>query len=586
VPYSDATAAELRRALLLRSHDLSEMIGNLRGPLGRSRTFLRSALDLVGTFPDELVAVVEHEWGKHTDADSRSQILLPLLRHTNYVAGFVEDHLAHGTRRELSESLVDELHREMEALSLGQYGVVISHGEASNFTTKYGDLRRAIFGPLGRSVGSPELFALFKMPRIEGGGVQWRPVLLGHEASHVAVRDRDALTAYDLWSKFDVTRAGGLPNPKAGVGSSPAEVARGLYRIAEAWATELLCDAHALFRFGPAAISALAEYLAVIGAMDSPSATHPPGVLRLRLLLDQMWPIADPRLRAIVRPWADLTPAVVTLSDPWADYLASIFLGHPQGLVSTVASFGTEEYRSADRSAVVCYLSDRLKAGVPGSEAVFLAGPAPYTPIDADVVNAVWLARVEDSELPIDTLGKKALESLEFVRRWVRRGAEFPLDLYTPLADAASIANENEHAALSDALIAQRLRLNDDRRLVVIPLVHRPKGAGLDIRLGNRFIVFRRTGTASFDPLESEDDPRSIQVHLELSWNERFVLHPQEVVLGASLEYLVLPSDLTPIVSAYSEYMAKFTPSSLNVAPRGYGSPRIGCLSDIYRTPL
>lgn len=577
MPYTASTADELRRGLLLRCGELAEIIAHLRGPLGRSASYLRLALDLVGEFPSDLRSMVEREWSRNTDAGSRSQILLAFLRHTNFVADFVERHLAHGTRRELSEALVDELHRELDALALGRYGVVISHGEAFNFTTTYGDLRGAIFGPL-RPAGAPAPgpaapFAFFKMPRIEGAGVHWRPVLLGHEVAHVAVRENNALAAYDIWTKFDVATAGNFPNPRAGLGAPPVAIARGLYRIAEAWATELLCDAHALYRYGPAAVAALAEYFSSIGSLDSPSATHPPGELRLRLLLDQLGPVADPRLGRVVRPWADLTPATVAFAEPWAQHLATMFLAHPADLSGTVAGFGTDEYRHPQRIAVVGALADRLKDGVPGREVVTLPGPTFVVPVDADVVNAVWTARVEDSALPLDTLGKKALESLEFIRRWVKCEGELPLSLYQTLSPGAPLASEDDVAALSDELLTQRLRLEDERKLVALPLVQRPKGAGIDLRLGNRFIVFRRSGTASFDPLELDDDPRSMQVHLELSWTERFVLHPLEVVLGATLEYLVLPSDLTGQVTTRSSYgrLGLLSATAVQIHPRFHG---------------
>lgn len=575
--YSDATALELRRAVVLRANELREIVAHLRGPLGRSRSSLRGALDLVAGFPEELVLVVDREWAKNTDPTSRSQILTTLLRHTNFVADFVERHLAHGTRRELSKALVDELHRELDAMALGQYGVVISHGEAFNFTTTYGDLRGAIFGPLlpagAPTPSPPEPFALFKMPRIEGAGVQWRPVLLGHEVAHVAVRDKGALATYDVWRRFDVKRAEGLPNPRAGGSSPPVAVARGLYRIAQAWATELLCDAHALFRYGPAAVAALAEYFTSIGSMDTCAPTHPPAILRLRLLLDQLGAVADPRLQQVVRPWDDLTPDAISLTERWADYLASMFLSQASDLFATVSTFGAEEYRHVERSPVVGVLADRLKDGVPGDQVVETPGSGFVPPIDPDVVNAVWVARVEDSDRPVDILGKKALESLEFARRWVQNGGQLPSDLYEPLPSGTALDEEDGVATLSEKLLATRLRLDDDRRLVVLPLVHRPKGAAVDLRLSNRFIVFRRTGTASFDPLESSDDPRSIQVHLELAWGETFVLHPQEVVLGATLEYLVLPADLAGQVVTRSSYgrLGLLSATAVQIHPRFHG---------------
>ncbi len=574
--YTDATAAELRRAVLFRCDELQDAVGHLRGPLGRSRSFLRTALDLIDEFPAALRAVVAQEWDKNADPAARSQILTALLRHANFVADFLEKHLAHGTRRELSEALVDEIHRELDALGLSQYGVVISHGEAYNFLTTYGDLRAAVFSPLasaGTYADLPRYFALFQVPRIEGTGVQWRPVLLGHEVAHVAVREKEGVTAYDVWSKFDVTAAGELPNPHAAPGSAPFAIAMGLYRIAQAWATELLCDAHALHRFGPAAVAALGEYLYSISAPDMPSPTHPPGHLRLRLLLAQLGAVTDPRSQEVVRPWADLTPPAPAFAEPWAQHLSALFMGDIAGLSATAAGFGAPGYSHGERGPVASVLADALKDGIPGREIALVPPHDFVTPVDADVVNAVWMARVEGATVPFDTLGKKAIEGLEFVRRWVDRKGEVPLDLYSPEAQPDPLPGEIAIGSLSEDQICQRLRVDDDRRLVAQPLVHRPKGAGLDLRLGNRFIVFRRTGTATFDPLELKDDPRSIQVHLELAWSEQFVLHPQELVLGATLEYLVIPPDLTGQVVTRSSYgrLGLLTATAVQIHPRFHG---------------
>ncbi len=559
MPNTPAVAAELRRAVMLRAQELHEVVQHLRGPLGASRSSLRSALDLVERFPDELRNVVDREWNRNADSDSRTLILTSLLRHANYVADFIELHLAHGTRRELSEALVEEIRRELLELGLAQYGVVIAHGEAYNFTTKFGDLAKAILAPLnagGTTPPEPPVpFALFRIPRLEGSGVQWRPVLLGHEVTHIAVSDRGAISAFDLPSKFDFHAAENILNPNARAGSPPAAIAMGLYNIAEAWLAELICDAHALHRYGPAAIASLGEYFVAIGAMDSLTKSHPPGLLRMRLLLQVLGPVDDPRFASIVQAWEDLTPAVPTFPEQWADHLSQMFLANADSVQQTLALFATPAYVHADRSEAVGFLADRLKDGIPGCEIVGAPTGTFTAALDADVVNAVWLARVEDCELPIDSLGKKALESLDFMRRWVSHGGEVPLDLYTPeSAPPGPLTDESGIAALSALLISRRLRIDDDRRLVVAPLVHRPKGAGVDLRLGNRFIVFRRTGTASFDPLSADDDPRAVQVHVELSWREPFVLHPQEVVLGASLEYIVLPADLTGQVITRSSY--------------------------------
>lgn len=576
--HTPEVALELRRAVMLRANELHEMVQHLRGPLGRSRSSLRTALDVVERFPAELRTTVELEWERNADPGSRALILTSLLRRANLVADVVEKHLAHGTRRELSEALVDEICREIAVLRLRPHEVVISHGDAANFETTFGaDLTKVILGGLttASSPGTPLIpFAFFRIPRIEGAGVQWRPVLLGHEVAHIAVHDRGAVSAFDLTGKFDFHQAEYIPNPKARPGSVPLATAMGLYNIAEAWVVELICDAHALHRFGPAAVASLGEYFTAIGAMDSLNPSHPPGLLRLRLLLESLGPIHDPRLAAVVRPWADLVPTVPSLAEPWADHLVEMFLANAAELPRTLEHLDTPGYDYADRSAVVGVLADRMQSGIPGCEVV--AGP-PGTfsvAVDADVVNAVWVGRVEGCDLPLDSLGKKALESLDFLRRWVAEGGTVPWELHT--AEAAPpgvLPGEEGVAALSAPLIARRLRVDDDRRLVVAPLVHAPKGTGLDLRLGNRFIVFRRTGTAAFDPLSADDDPRAVQVHVELSWTEQFVLHPQEVVLGASFEYIVLPADLTGQVITRSSYgrLGLLSATAVQIHPRFHG---------------
>jgi hypothetical protein len=249
------------------------------------------------------------------------------------------------------------------------------------------------------------MFALFRVPRLEGAGVQWRPVLLGHEAAHVAVKAKDAVAAFDLGSKFDTAIAGTLRNPRAATSAPPARVALALYQIAESWATELICDLQALHRFGPAAIASLAEYFECIGAMEQLSATHPPGLLRVRLLLDQIGAVSDTRLNSIVAPWADHIPTTITLPAPWAQYLVDIFSSHLTSLSTAVTVLATTPYEFASRHRWVHDAADRFAAGLPGREIIAVSGGL-ETSERADVVNAAWLARVEGASTPFDRLAE------------------------------------------------------------------------------------------------------------------------------------------------------------------------------------
>lgn len=555
---SAGTADEIRRSVLLRANELEIITGNLRGQLGPSRDSLHAALTLAGSLPNPMRDTVAHHMASTPDPNLRIQILTPLLRHLNYLLDFVESYLAHGTRRELSEALAEEIQDELTDLGVSDHRVVLSHGPANNFQTFCGDLGSVFFRPLTRLGGAPmpsAKFALFRVPRFEGAGVQWRPILLGHEVAHAAVTAKNAVAAFDLQNKLDPARAGTLINPGAAATAPPALIFQALYRIAESWTTELICDLQALKRFGPAAIASLAEYFECIGAGRVLSTTHPPGVLRIRLLLDHIGPVSDSRLNSIIAPWANLVPATVAFAEPWAQALADVFTANRSALETAAGLLGSTAYDFAARQQWIHDSADRFSNGFPGREIRTATGKLEES-IRADTVNAAWLARVEGAITPFDRLAEKTNESIRFVNRWRANDGVVPNELHHRRTDTEAVLNDEAgHAVLSADALLQRMRLDDsDKGLVVTPALHLPGGSGLDLRLGTRFIVFRRTATASFDPLGEVDDPRAIQVFVELSLKERFVLHPGEVVLGSTLEYLAIPDDLSGQVITRSSY--------------------------------
>lgn len=568
---------ELQRAIQFRAGELQDVVAQLRGPTSRSRAALRDALSLVESLPPALTTAIRSELARCVTPTDEVGVLRPLLRHVNYVYGLVEQHLSHGSRRELTDALADEVQACLTELGVGQYRVVLSHGPADNFITTYGDLRAAVFSPLvalGHPSTGTEEFALFKVPRLEGGRVQWRPVLLGHETTHVAAERFGSVTVFDLQPKFDFTLAGTLPNPEARPGGPASNVAGGLYRIAEHWATELICDLMALQRYGPAAIAALSEYFECIGAMESCSKSHPPGVLRLRVLLDTLGPVSDQRLNSIIDPWRDAAPTQVRLSEPWAQYLADLFVPHAPALMSAVNALWANQYDASARSDWIGNIADCLALGRPGRETRLMNG-APEAAFASDVINAVWVARAEKSTTPIDRLAQKTLESISFVTRWKTAGSVIPDQIHDLTTDVAAVLDEeNGSSVLSADRILDRLKLDDPNKgLVATPLCHLPHGVALDVRLGNKFIVFRRSDVSAFDPLALEDDPRALQDFIELAPNDRFVLHPNEVVLGATMEYLVLPDDLSGQVITRSSYgrLGLLSATAVQVHPRFRG---------------
>jgi deoxycytidine triphosphate deaminase len=574
MPNSPQFADEVRRALLVRADQLEESAQQLRGPIGRSKKSLRRALDLVAQCPETARLVADHEWQRNNSPESRVQLLLPILRHLVYVANLLEQHLAHGTRRELSEPLVEEIEWELECLELTHYSAVIAHGAANNFETSIGDIAKALYDPLASPVTTtppPHFYALFRIPRLEGTNVPWRPILLGHEVAHVAVNERGSLDDFDLAAKFDHGAAKTALGGKASLKDRMA-----LYGVAKSWTKELLCDAHAVNRFGPAAVASLAEYFFAIGAMDQQSESHPPGNLRIRLLLNHLGTPNSARIASVLQPWQDKIPPTPTFAVTWMQFLADLFVTHSDDLWEVSNGFPSPRYDWSGRAKVAESLADEVTTGRPGTELVRLDDLSVVASTRADYVNAAWICRVETASTPIGPLCAKGMASTGLLQRWVKNAGPLPLDLMEPREpppDEGDTAQIPTAGTLAEDELLTRLKSGGGDRLIVRPLLQRPKGAGLDLRLGNQFIVFRRSGTASFDPLAEREDPRSIQDYVELGWTETFVLHPNELVLGATLEYMVLPSDLTAQVVTRSSYgrLGLLTATAVQVHPHFHG---------------
>jgi len=106
----------------------------------------------------------------------------------------------------------------------------------------------------------------------------------------------------------------------------------------------------------------------------------------------------------------------------------------------------------------------------------------------------------------------------------------------------------NEGAVLNEREIMRRLVKRD---LVITPLLDPKRQIGptsLDIRLGFEFDVFNITKQTHLDPLKTRveliRDVVAYTTKVHVGPMQRFVLHPGEFALAATLEYFILPADL------------------------------------------
>ena len=113
-------------------------------------------------------------------------------------------------------------------------------------------------------------------------------------------------------------------------------------------------------------------------------------------------------------------------------------------------------------------------------------------------------------------------------------------------------------AILTDQVILKELRegQNGDG-LVITPLTIDQVGtSSVDVHLGHEFIVFRRALIESLD-IKQPNLSRNVHQYQEkvrISEGDKFVLHPHQLVLGASREYIALPTNISAIITGRSTW--------------------------------
>jgi dCTP deaminase len=121
-----------------------------------------------------------------------------------------------------------------------------------------------------------------------------------------------------------------------------------------------------------------------------------------------------------------------------------------------------------------------------------------------------------------------------------------------------------------------------NRHLVVTPLLDRTQvqPSSIDVRLGNEFIVIRKTRLSSIDLREGARLARQIhryQTRTRIEYGKGFVLQPGQLILGATLEYLKLPHNVSAYVIGRSSWgrMGLVIATATAIAPGYHGSPTL-----------
>jgi len=113
---------------------------------------------------------------------------------------------------------------------------------------------------------------------------------------------------------------------------------------------------------------------------------------------------------------------------------------------------------------------------------------------------------------------------------------------------------------LSGEEIRRRMALDFPNKLVITPILSeeaqmRPANVGIDVRLGQEFIVAERTALDRIDPMKvGKHELTSYLRRIHIPIGDTFVLHPRQFALGATLEYCKLPFDIAADVIGRSRW--------------------------------
>ena len=98
-----------------------------------------------------------------------------------------------------------------------------------------------------------------------------------------------------------------------------------------------------------------------------------------------------------------------------------------------------------------------------------------------------------------------------------------------------------------------------DDPLMIMPLLEESQvgASSVDVRLGHQFIILQRASLTHIDPTDRanlETEIQRSQHRVRVSLHQQFIIHPGQLVLGATLEYISIPRTLAATVEGRSSW--------------------------------
>lgn len=381
----------LKRALRYRLTALQVAVEDAASRNTR-RSGASLALQILARYPSWVSEFIDEEVGAETDDRANATFLGQVALDVGKKTRFVEQWFGPEDGLDLPSSLSSAVRRECKTLDLGDRHALLAVGAPGNFITSEREFDEMVFGGIDRDDRPADLpqakFAMIQIPRLEGRSGLWWPVIVGHELAHLRAGNDTALSLHlrdePEWGVLNI---------------DPVKSAQAL-DLANAWATELICDAYCVHRFGPGGVAAMIEMLDYRGATQRFSRTHPPAWLRARIMRDQLGDLGA-SCTADVTAHTDALCATPQPSDPAYTHMDSVipFLERQRAKYIAIVNNWTPRYNVTQHEARISEAAADFEEGVPAQLNQLVEDDDDF--IEADICNAAWVAWTTDSPWPI-----------------------------------------------------------------------------------------------------------------------------------------------------------------------------------------
>lgn len=469
---------------------------------------------------------------------------------------------------------------------------------------------------------SPKWFIFFSFPQTQSRNILLHTITLSHEMLHL--RDhilgitsellrRINISAQDIKPLVERISATRLPTerpllppltleevwPRNEIERATKEACS---EILENWLSELVADLLATRIFGPAYFFSLARLSLSLGTMDQHSITHPCSRMRLQMMLQELRNLGYLRKRKIdeiiyseLEKWAtylreEVKPiSMPPQSEPYCNIAESKILATKNTLMPKVnqASIG-ESYDAKAFHAEVSKLIELLNNGISPVEIKDQNKRSIKPASIVSILNAGYVFFLAHMDRLYSMLGSSqdtkfkgvaklnelllhAMQASTISQHWLdlqgKQSAIVENETKPILIAGEKRLGAPSKDELLDYIFAARI---SDQLIITPQLKLEPQNGALDIHLGTKFLLFRLTRYPLIDPSEiTEHGVRGLLERLQLRFDEEVILHPSQLLLASTLEYLSIPQGLGASVITRSTYgrLGLITATSIYVHP-------------------